>query len=125
MRSIFQQGILPAKQTQWLGQSSTTQSSTTSSNNDWGDDLAKVITAAGSAYGAYTREEIAEEQRRIEEQKRATAEANARTAQIQQQTAAMQTGSGKIAGMDKSVFFMGAGLLGLGALGLLFYMLKD
>jgi hypothetical protein len=133
MRTLFTTGIQGPRHNFWMGQQAAyvtttpTQAATTPAG-PW-DVIAQGIKSGADIYGSYGDIQEAEA---AADAKRAQIEAQAaaaRTAQIMQQTQAIQqqtlSQQGKIAGIDKTAFFIGASLLGLMALGGIFYILKD
>lgn len=130
MRTLFTTGIQSPRHNFWMGQETafvnTTPTETSTKETGVWDVVAQGLTAGADVYGSYGDIQEAEEGaagKRAEAEAKAAAE---RTARIMQQTQAIQQETmsqrDKIAGVDKTVFFLGATLLGLATVGGLFYM---
>lgn len=132
MKSLFMTGIQNPRTTFWLGQqyafvTATPTQSTTTPSSGWESVVASALQAGASAYGSYASTQVAEEAADAKRAEIAAKAASDRTAQILQQTQLMQQQSiaqGQSAGMDKTLLYIGAGLLGLMAIGGIFYMMS-
>jgi hypothetical protein len=130
MRTLFTTGIQSPRHNFWMGQQhafvTTTPTQTATKETGVWDVIAQGLTAGATAYGSYgdiQEAEAAADAKRAELEAQAAAQ---RTAQIMQQTQVIQQQTAaqrdKIAGVDKTAFFMGAALIGLVTVGGLFYL---
>lgn len=124
MRSLFEIGLSNTRNP-WMGQA--TIRAPYGVYAFW-DSMSDVFESGGKAYETYGKIEVAESGAEGKEAEAAAKEAAARTAAIQQQTTLLQQQAiarqNQIMGIDKTAFFIGAGLLGLVAIGGTFMMLK-
>lgn len=132
MRSLFASGILNQRETAWMGQAqtafaTTTPTDTATKETSWMDVLATGIKGGADAYGSYASIEREEEKTEGIEADAAAKAAALRTQELLKQTQELQKAQvsqqTQIMGIDKTAFFIGASLLGLGVIGGAFYLL--
>ena len=131
MRSLFMTGIQNPRSTYWLGQQyafvTSTPTDTTTSPGGWASVVSSALQAGVSAYGSYSAIEQAKEKEKAQEAAAQQKAITDRTNQIMQQTLMQQQQSlmqSQSAGMDKTILYIGAGLLGLMVIGGMFYMMS-
>lgn len=132
MRTLFNNGIVHPRDTAWMGQgqsayATTTPANTATKETSWEDVLVQGIKSGADVYDSYSDIQTADEQADIKQAEADLKASALRTQQLMQQTTALQqealANKNKIMGIDKTAFFVGASLLGLGVLGGTFYML--
>jgi hypothetical protein len=131
VKSLFSSGFQAPKENFWMGRNSvyvaTTPTDTATKETSWTDVFSQALTSGAKAYGSYSDIKVAQATGEATESEAAIKAAQANTAQIMQQTLALQQAAlakqNQIMGIDKSVFFIGAALLGLAVVGGAFYLM--
>jgi hypothetical protein len=133
MRTLFNSGIICPRGAAWMGwsqsdyQEADTTANTTTKETNWWEIATQGLESGVDAYGSYTGTQTADAQADAKRAEADAAASAARTALITQDTMRMQqealANQNKIMGIDKTAFFVGASLLGLGVLGGIFYVI--